>query len=172
MGIREELAEAYEELPKMKKSKCYDLCLKGKCDFECCTITGCSAKERKNINNYIKENGLKLPMVWEKILRGYLLPHGNKENPKCEYIGPEGCLIYEVRPAICRLFGAVKQMPCEFQKRKASHADYPLKTMVKVGMMSEEQYQLGEENGGLELFDALLGRKKQSIFKKIIAKFL
>lgn len=156
MELREELEAVYKTLPTMRKSKCHQLCQSGRCDFECCTITGCSAKERKNINNYIREKGLKLPFIKTKHGLGYILPFGDKNAPKCQYIGKNGCMVYEVRPAICRLFGAVKQMPCDFQPLQARFGDYPLEAMVKIGMIPEESYNRNLENGGIELFERIL----------------
>lgn len=150
----------------MKKSRCHQLCLSGECKFECCTITGCSAKERKNINQFLRANNhLRLPFVKDKMHSGYFLPFNNPEEPKCAYIGEKGCKIYEVRPAICRLFGAVKQMPCEFQPEQAVHQEYPVEAMVKIGMIPESAY----ENGGLETFDKIMnGEKKSSLFERTL----
>lgn len=166
MNLHEELEAVYQSLPTMKKSRCHELCMSGKCKFECCTITGCSAKERKNINNFIRENNLQLPFVTAMLMnRGYTLPFNNPEAPKCAYIGENGCRIYEVRPAICRLFGAVKQMPCEFQPEQAAHKEYPVEAMVKIGMIPESAY----ENGGLETFDKIMnGEKKSSLFERTL----
>ncbi len=38
---------------------------------------------------------------------------------KCSYLTEKGCGIYEVRPAICRLFGAIKQMSCSYFPEEA-----------------------------------------------------
>ncbi len=35
-----------------------------------------------------------------------------KSGKPCPYLGEGGCLIYEQRPFICRLFGTVPEMPC------------------------------------------------------------
>ena len=166
MGLREELEAVYQSLPTMKKSRCHELCMSGECKFECCTITGCSPKERKNINQFLREKRLNLPFIKDRIhAGGYILPFNNPETPKCAYIGENGCRIYEVRPAICRLFGAVKQMPCSFQPEQAAHQEYPIEAMVKIGMIPESAY----ENGKLETFDKIMnGEKKSSLFERTL----
>lgn len=156
MELQEELEAVYKTLPTMKKSICHQLCQKGKCNFECCTITGCSIKERKNINNYIREKGLKLPFIKVKHGLGYVLPFGDIKAPKCQYLDDNGCMIYEVRPAICRLFGAVKQMPCDFQPLQARHSDYPLEAMIKIGMLPEEL----KDKLDTEQFEQILDKQK------------
>jgi len=166
--INNELQTVYETLPKMTGSRCNEFCESGKCLYECCTITGCSAKERKNINKYIRDNRLGLRFIKEQHGPGYVLPYGKISDPKCQYIGQNGCMIYEVRPAICRLFGAVKQMPCSYQKSLAKHAEYPLEAMMNIGMMTKEQYDEGIKRGGLKLFNQILNKdKEKTMFKKI-----
>jgi len=129
--LKQKMLKKYERLPKMDATRCEKACLSGACKFECCTVSGCSPKEMRLINKYIKKNRLSLPLTQNMIGTGYIMPSvrengeiiddkgivefvkGTIKAPKCAYLGEKGCRIYEVRPAICRLFGAIKQMPCD-----------------------------------------------------------
>lgn len=134
--LKAEVNKIYNKLPEI--SGCEKACKNKKCDFECCTITGCAPVEMILINSYIERNKLNLPKITEKTLWGYLLPNKDninnlKEYPdttekleaamklaettKCSYLSEErGCLIYEQRPLICRLFGTTNEMNCEHTK--------------------------------------------------------
>ena len=130
--FKQKMLKKYARLPKMDATRCEKACQSGACKFECCTVSGCSPKEMRLINKYIKKNKLALPLTKNMIGTGYIMPSflpsstdtitnedilnfvkGKTKTPKCAYLGEKGCQIYEVRPAICRLFGAIKQMPCD-----------------------------------------------------------
>lgn len=69
----------------------------------CCGPVPASKKEIENINKYLKDNPkilkqLKEPKVLTCIFR-------NEEHKKC--------LIYPVRPLVCRLMGVAKGLVCE-----------------------------------------------------------
>jgi len=78
-------------------------------DFTCLRCGACcgphyvSEEEQKEIETYLAEMGMKK--------RPYLSMYD-----KCPYLelvnGVYTCLIYPVRPLICRLMGEVKSMPC------------------------------------------------------------
>lgn len=140
--LKQKMFRKYSRFPKMAGNNCEKACASGKCKFECCTVSGCSEKERRLINKYIKRNKLELPLTNEVINKGYIMPsikekggfidntdiddfvEGKIKNQICAYLGDKGCKIYEVRPAICRLFGAIKQMPCEHFPEEAK-SDLP-----------------------------------------------
>ncbi|MCK5022781.1 MAG: YkgJ family cysteine cluster protein [Candidatus Aenigmarchaeota archaeon] len=146
MTLNQELQKIYDTLPKMKDpEKCARLCKNKICKHECCTLTGAGAREKHNINRFIKERGLKLPYVQNGIKNGYLLPFKDTDNgPVCEYVGPEGCLIYEVRPLICRLFATVKNMPCTHMPEEIQTDEEFFDEMCAVGIISKEDAEYGK----------------------------
>jgi len=40
-----------------------------------------------------------------------------KNNYKCPYLQKNKCIIYPVRPIVCRLQGVIKQLPCKYNKK-------------------------------------------------------
>ncbi len=146
-NLKQKMLKKYERLPKMQGEDCAGACASGKCKFYCCTVSGCSPKETRLINKYIKKNKLGLPLTTQQIGSGCIMPSvrengeliddesivefvkGSIKPPKCAYLGEKGCRIYEVRPAICRLFGAIKQMPCDKFPEKAE-SDMPAKDLL------------------------------------------
>ncbi len=147
-NLKQKMLKKYERLPKMLGTSCEEACASKKCNFECCTVSGCSPKEVRLINKYIKKNNLALPLTQNMIGSGYIMPSvqengeliddkaivefvkGTIKAPKCAYLGEKGCRIYEVRPAICRLFGAIKQMPCDKFPEEAE-SDMPASELLK-----------------------------------------
>ena len=140
--LKKAVDEIYNTIPEFE-GDCLNACKLKKCNFECCTVTGCAPVEAVLINSYIKRKKLNLPLVKEKSLWGYILPNTNnvnsnnfekavKENSnssllklfrqaeksKCLYLSENGCQIYEQRPTICRLFGFTEEMLCEHAKNK------------------------------------------------------
>lgn len=37
----------------------------------------------------------------------------------CPHLGPQGCMVYDQRPLLCRLFGTVESLPCPHGQRPA-----------------------------------------------------
>lgn len=56
---------------------------------------------------------------------------------KCPYVGEHGCDIYEQRPVICRIYGAVDELPCPHgcgPERRLTRAEtYKLVTKIWKG---------------------------------------
>ena len=68
-------------------------------------------------------------MEW-KIITAFLKEHGRKQQyareilDMCPYLDTnKRCTIYEVRPAICRLYGVVQAMQCPHGKSKQYLSD-------------------------------------------------
>lgn len=105
-----ELKKIYGKIPELK-------CVRG-CT-ECCgdptkpikegylpfTPLFWSKIEAENIRRYLKEKGIK-----ERVVKNPLEP--------CPYIENGKCLIYPVRPLMCRLFGVVEDLKCPYVKPK------------------------------------------------------
>ncbi len=67
---------------------------------ECCGVHYWSTMEWKIITAFLKEHGRKQKFARETL-------------DMCPYLDEEKkCTIYEVRPAICRLYGVVREMKC------------------------------------------------------------
>lgn len=49
---------------------------------------------------------------WERIIETVGYEPGPREDMTCPLLDGERCTVYDVRPTICRLWGAVESMPC------------------------------------------------------------
>lgn len=96
-AIDADMQQVYDMLPPME---CKGLCQ------ESCGPLEMSARERQRL----AENGIKLEERHAAVKR---LMEGGEYT--CPALTPEGqCGVYEIRPLICRLWGMVEGMPCEF----------------------------------------------------------
>ena len=136
--LREKLDAVYETLPAMDSKKCASKCILSKvCNFDSCTVTACGSREKHNINRYIKENKLDLPFIKERTNLDnsdtYYLPAvlDDMENPVCSYVTDQGCAVYPVRPAICRIYGKVTKMKCPHFPEEATGDDLNLEPQLK-----------------------------------------
>ena len=85
------IEQVYQQVPNVK--------CKGKCQ-EACGLIACSSAEAENMAN----NGIIPPQTKNHPTLGELT---------CTHLTNDGkCAIYEHRPLICRLYGAVKKMKC------------------------------------------------------------
>ena len=94
---------------------CQKLCSTGKCKNDCCGPAPVLAWEIDLINKYIEKNKLDLPKVEKNKLLGIALTPTDF-SLKCRYIKKRKCAIYEVRPAICRIFGTLNRPHCQCPK--------------------------------------------------------
>jgi len=100
------LEEIYSQIPKI-------ICLKN-CG-KCCGLISMSKLEESRIILFMKENNLKinfnndpLDVTFLKAIQG--------EN-RCYFLSDnQNCIIYPVRPIICRLYGVAENMVCQFSK--------------------------------------------------------
>lgn len=106
------LGKIYGKIPELK-------CIEG-CT-ECCGSTSSLEEEGEYVYPFNRT-------LWSKIearnIRKWLKKKGVKErlvkNPldPCPYIENGKCLIYPVRPLMCRLFGVVDDLKCPYVKPK------------------------------------------------------
>ena len=68
---------------------------------ECCGIVPFSAAERE------KAATVRPLEQWEPFINGTWVPSSALMTMKCPFVNDAGCSIYEHRPTVCRLFGAV-----------------------------------------------------------------
>lgn len=180
--LNDEMQTLYAKLPKADPAKCEAARRTGRCyNCECCTVTGCSPRERHNINRYLKEKNLGLPFVAMQFGAGYILPNtcGLKQfdfqhyDVRCEYLRDGRCAIYEVRPAICRLFGACEELACSYfpEEAKTSVMQKELETL---GLFPEGFFKKNSENIKSEFRTFMKGwnaRAQQKINKLIHKKY-
>lgn len=83
---------------------------------ECCGLIQWSDVEDTNIRNYLREHGMEYKSV--RILPEDILKAagGDYSGVTCPYVENDRCLIYPVRPLICRLQGVVEKLPCPHRK--------------------------------------------------------
>jgi Fe-S-cluster containining protein len=68
---------------------------------ECCGIVPFSTDERNRV-------AVSRPLEqWEPFVDSSWVPAAALSSFKCPFVGKDGCSIYELRPMVCRLFGAV-----------------------------------------------------------------
>jgi Fe-S-cluster containining protein len=68
---------------------------------ECCGIVPFSTAERD------KAAAVRPLEQWEPFVNGSWVPTSALLTMKCPFVTGQGCAIYEDRPTVCRLFGAV-----------------------------------------------------------------
>lgn len=85
------IASVYAQIPDVE---CKGLCT------QFCGPIGCSGAEAQAM----QENGVALPVTRTSEIHGPLT---------CSHLSEAGkCRIYEHRPFVCRIFGAVRRLPC------------------------------------------------------------
>lgn len=99
--------------PKIPKFACKPGC------HACCGPVRFSDAERASAARH-------QPLLSWTPMDGKWVPTSALPDRRCPFLGAEGCTIYDDRPAICRLYGAVDHplMTCRFgcgPKRKLSH---------------------------------------------------
>lgn len=74
----------------------------------CCGIVPFSTKERDLVA------AIRPMEQWEPFMDGSWVPTASLATFSCPFLTASGCGIYEIRPMVCRLFGAVDhpQMKC------------------------------------------------------------
>ena len=88
------LHQIYKSIPKMVCYHCH----------HCCGPIIWFYPEELNITYYLKDHGLKKIQFNDAEFKA----HQNR----CPYVGPEGCIIYDARPMVCRLQGLISALPC------------------------------------------------------------
>lgn len=99
------------------------------------------------------------PIVWFKpeeiIIRDYMKIHGidyvvwsteefKNNGMRCPYIKNDRCIIYPVRPIVCRLQGNALDMPCKHNAK--------LMSREQLDKIKKEFEKLLEETGGKNIF--------------------
>ena len=98
----------YDQIPTIE---CKGLCGSDKANT-CCGPIGCTTTEARLLDEY---DGTQCD--WVEASPGMVFQRFDSivSAPLCPHLGLDGrCTAYEARPLICRLFGVVEKMPCQF----------------------------------------------------------
>lgn len=93
---------------------------------ECCGPVVASDWERK-----------RLPMPAPAVRARCYGPDGLS----CPHLGPAGCMVYDERPLVCRLFGTVPKLPCPKGRRPAVMLDPAVEREI-LRFAATERHQL------------------------------
>ena len=106
MSRTKKVQAAWDMVPVVEcKKKCQDNC----------TQIRCSISELNLIKKFCKLNDLKYVNVNEvnnQVMKDTIKNPSAPPDLLCKYLKDGTCMIYEVRPTICRLFGAVDDLIC------------------------------------------------------------
>ena len=128
--LRRRLSKIYSRIPSLE---CREGC------GECCGIHSWSFAEWLVITHWLGKHGMK-----ELKAKSLLDP--------CPYLNEsKKCTIYEVRPAICRLYGVVESLRCPYRQ-----AEKYLKDEEATAILKEL------DNLSVEIHHNLLGQKRKA----------
>ena len=101
-----------------KVKKAWDIIPVVDCQKKCqdnCTQIRCSVSELHLIKKFCEANGLKYININgenDHVMKKSLKQTMTYDDIVCKYLKDGTCSIHEVRPAICRFYGAVDDLPC------------------------------------------------------------
>ena len=98
--IKKNLEKIYKKIPNFDCKHCH----------ECCGPIVWFKSEEFLIKEYLQKNKLER-ITWTK-------KEFENNNMKCPYLKDNRCVIYPVRPIVCRLQGNISELPCKFNKNK------------------------------------------------------
>lgn len=123
----ERLDEIYANVPEAVCARC----------GECCGPLAFTVLEEKNIEKYLEDEGISVHAC--VVGRSKDNVFAFTADKKCPFIGDNGCIIYPVRPIVCRLFGVIrggkdlscKKVVCE-QKLPVQYAGKLIKRVARL----------------------------------------
>ncbi len=83
---------------------------------ECCGPAPFTGEELRNIKRFLKMKDMKLPEVENELT--------------CRFRKDDSCLIYPVRPIVCKLFGEYENLYCDKNNVKPKKAIAPRKKPI------------------------------------------
>jgi Fe-S-cluster containining protein len=96
------LAEIYNEIPAFDCERC----------GRCCGPIGATAMELDLIDEHVRRNHIEVPEYIQTVLSTSFIAR-TTISVRCPYLKDQACMVYSVRPTVCRLFGTVTtHMPC------------------------------------------------------------
>jgi hypothetical protein len=142
----------YDTLPPLE---CKGLCA------ESCGPIECSTRERERI----AERGVRLPTMAEVVIRDRA-----GETLTCPALRDGRCSVYEVRPMICRIWGATAGLPCPHGCRPVRGARM-LPDAVAYGLL-DAALNVGGWPGGSPRAQAGQLREWAELHPEVVARFL
>jgi len=126
----EKLNEIYAKVPDAECDRCGG----------CCGPIGYTVLEEKNIEKYLEENSITVRPCIVGRTKGFVYAFNKKR--RCPFLKDNECIIYPVRPIVCRLFGVIRggrELPCKnvVCERKLS-PQYAGKLIKQVNRLSGE----------------------------------
>jgi len=109
---------------------------------KCCGPIAWFKPENENIKQYLKKNKIKR-FLWT-------IDQFEKNDMKCPYLIDNKCLIYPVRPIVCRLQGNIIELECKTLKNNKFISKNELDIIKK------EFLKLIEQTNGLDSFYSTL----------------
>lgn len=131
--IIEQLQEIYSLIPEFECKHCH----------KCCKNIIWFQPEEIQINNYLIKN---------KVI---LL--NKKDNSECRFLQNDRCIIYPVRPLVCRLQGVANDLPCKYNKKLLSEKQLQL--------IKKKFNKLLDGTGGKNIF---YSNRRFTDFKKLL----
>ena len=116
---------------------------------KCCGPIIWFEPEELLIRDYLEKNKIKR-IVWTK-------EEFEKNHMRCPYIIDDRCIIYPVRPIVCRLQGEISELKC-----KSSNAA-TLTSEKELNKIREEFVKLIRQTNGMNIFYSTLKIKPVSI---------
>lgn len=102
------------------------------CCGKCCGTLGATGMEMQIIDEYIRRHSIEVPEYTESTLPDPFIMRTTKDD-LCPYLQNHKCMVYLVRPTICRLFGTVTgHMDCEVSKREVKE---PITIITAFGIL-------------------------------------
>jgi len=127
--IKESLEKIYSKIPNFNCQCCH----------QCCGPIIWFKPEEILIREYLEKNKIKR-VIWTK-------EEFKKNNIKCPYLINEKCIIYPVRPIVCRLQGNI----CELKCKSLSNND-KLMSAEELENIKKEFFQLIRSIDGMNTF--------------------
>lgn len=112
-NVIKSLKNIYSSIPEFSCKHCHD----------CCGPIIWYEPEDILIRNYIKKHNIKR-ISWT-------IEEFKKNNMRCPYINNDRCIIYSVRPIVCRLQGNISELKCKFLNNNKLLSKEKLKNLRK-----------------------------------------
>jgi len=128
-AIKESLEKIYSQIPNFNCQNCH----------QCCGPIIWFKPEEILIREYLKKYKIK-HVVWTK-------KEFEKNNRRCPYLINDKCIIYPVRPIVCRLQGNIPELKC-----KSSSNNIKSLSINELENIKKEFFQLVRLTNGMNTF--------------------
>ena len=126
------LEKIYSTIPNFKCKHCH----------QCCGPIIWFEPEEILIKDYLQKNKIKR-ILWSK-------EEFERNKMKCPYLIDDRCVIYPVRPIVCRLQSNISQLKCKISNGNK------LMSQKKLNNIKEEYIKLIKQSNGMNIFYSTL----------------